>query len=40
MPKSLQPDGVIILYFKLRHFDLSETIVYNIMGLQHRVAQI
>ena len=27
-------------YFKFRHFDLTEFIVRNIKGLQHRVAQI
>ena len=37
---SLQPDCINILYFKLKHFDLTEFIVWNIKGLQHRVAQI
>ena len=40
MPISLQPNGVKIWYFNLRHFDLTELIVWNIKGLQHRVAQI
>ena len=37
-PISLQPDGVNLWYFKLRLFDLTELIVWNIKGLEKRVA--
>ena len=37
---SLQPDGVNRWYFKIRLFDLTEFIVWNIKCLQHQVAKI
>ena len=37
---SLQPESVNLRYFKLRLFDLTKIKVWNIKGLQHRVAKI
>ena len=37
---SLQPDGVLLWYFNLRLFDLTELIVLNIKGLGKRVAKL
>ena len=39
-PISLQPDDVNLWYFKLRLFDLTELIVWNIKGLGKRVAKL
>ena len=36
----LQPDGLNLLYFKLRPFDLTELIVRNTKDLRHPVAKI
>ena len=40
IPISLQPDVVNLWYFKLRLFDLTEFIVWNIKGLHHQFAKI
>ena len=40
IPISLQPDGVNLLYLKLRLFDLTELIGLDILGLRHWVAKI
>jgi len=40
IPISLQPEGVNLLYFKLSLFDLTEFIVWNILGIRHCVAKI
>jgi len=37
---SLQPNGVNLWYFKLRLFDRTNFVVWNIQGLRHWVAQI
>ena len=37
---SFQPYGVSLWYFKLTLFHLREFIVWNILGLRHRVAKI
>ena len=39
-PISLQLKGVNLWFFKLRLFNLTEIIVWNIKGLQHQVAKI
>ena len=39
-PKSFQPDGENIWYFKLGLFDLIEFIAWNIKGLKYWVAKI
>ena len=38
IPLSLQTDGVKLLYFKLRLFDLPEFLVWYILGLRHLAA--
>ena len=40
IPISLQTDGVNPWYFKLRSFDLTEFVVWNIWGLRHGVSNI
>ena len=40
IPISLQPDNVNLRYFKLRLFDITACIVWNIKGLWHFVAKI
>ena len=37
---SWRPDGANLWYFKLRLFDLTEFIVWNIKGLRHWVAKM
>ena len=37
---SLQSDGVNLWYFKLRQFDVTEIIIWNIERLRHRVSNI
>ena len=39
-PISLQPDGVLLWYFKLRLFDLPELIGWNIKGLGKRISKL
>jgi len=40
IPKSLQPDGVDLYYFKLRLFDLPKTKIWNFKGQRNRVVNI
>ena len=40
IPISLQLKGVNLWFFKLSLFNLTESIVLNIKGLQHKVAKI
>ena len=40
IPKSLQPGGVDLWYFKLWLFDLPKTKVWNFKGLRNRVVNI